>query len=148
MRKGVIFLGVAVFVILLVGIFIFSRPGGENFNTQNPEDDGLNESGLVGEDEGMNSTPDLTIPEDPQTYELDIENFVFEPFELKIKVGDTVIWTNRDSVAHTVTSDSGTLLDSPYLSKDGQYSHTFTEEGIFSYHCKPHPNMKGRIIVE
>ena len=57
-------------------------------------------------------------------------------------------WTNRDSVRHTVTSDSGNELDSELLSQSGSYSHTFAQTGTYDYHCKPHPYMTGTIIVE
>lgn len=33
--------------------------------------------------------------------EVHIDNFVFQPAELKIKVGTTVTWTNRDDIPHT-----------------------------------------------
>ena len=36
--------------------------------------------------------------------EIHIDNFVFQPAELKIKVGTTVTWTNRDDIPHTVVS--------------------------------------------
>ncbi|MEX2016958.1 MAG: cupredoxin family copper-binding protein [Candidatus Pacearchaeota archaeon] len=93
-----------------------------------------------------NSQVNNSIPE-PQTVNLDISGFAFVPATMQINVGDTVIWTNQDSTSHTVTSDSGNELNSPYLSQGQIYSHTFTSSGTFDYHCKPHPSMKGKIIV-
>lgn len=83
-----------------------------------------------------------------QPNSIDISNFAFTPGELKLKVGDTVTWTNKDSVGHTVTSDSGTELDSSLLSQSDTYQHTFNQAGTFDYHCTTHPYMKGKIIVE
>ncbi len=80
-------------------------------------------------------------------YNIDIINFVYEPVELNIKVGESVMWTNQDSARHTVTSDSGNELDSALLSKGDSYSHTFTEAGTYAYHCTPHPYMQAKIIV-
>ncbi|MDP2628271.1 MAG: cupredoxin family copper-binding protein [Nanoarchaeota archaeon] len=82
------------------------------------------------------------------TYNVDVVGFSFSPSEIKIKVGETITWTNYDSAQHTITSDSGNELNSEYLSKGETYSHTFTEKGVYEYHCIPHPYMKGRIIVE
>ena len=45
-------------------------------------------------------------------YNIEINNFAFAPQELIVKVGSTVVWNNKDSVKHTVTSDSGTELGS------------------------------------
>ena len=77
-----------------------------------------------------------------------ISNFAFTPSELKVKVGDTVTWTNKDSAPHTVTSDSGSELASQSLSKGQTYSHTFSQAGTYSYHCSIHTGMKAKVIVE
>lgn len=77
-----------------------------------------------------------------------IADFAFAPQTITVKKGSTVIWTNEDSVGHTVTSDTGSELDSALLSKGQSYSKTFNQAGTFSYHCTPHPNMKGTVIVE
>lgn len=76
-----------------------------------------------------------------------IENFAYVPQSITVKVGTTVTWTNKDSVAHTVTSDSGGVLDSPLFSAGETYSFTFNEAGTFTYHCTPHPDMKGTVTV-
>ena len=43
-----------------------------------------------------------------------IDNFTFSPVELKLKVGDTVTWTNRDDIPHTVVSGQISLQDHGY----------------------------------
>ena len=82
----------------------------------------------------------------PQTSHTDISNYRFS--DVTIKTGDTVIWTNQDSVFHTVTSDSGTELNSPQLANGQTYSHTFTVAGVYTYHCTMHPSMTGEVTVE
>ena len=84
----------------------------------------------------------------PQERDVNIENFSFSPLELKIKKGETVMWLNKDSAAHTIVSDSGNELSSATLSKGKIYFHTFNSTGTFAYHCGIHPSMKARIIVE
>jgi plastocyanin len=81
----------------------------------------------------------------------------YDPNPININVGDTVIWTNRDSQPHTVTSGipsegpDGKFDSSPNFSplwNPGQtFSHTFTEAGEFPYYCGLHPNMVGTVIV-
>jgi len=77
---------------------------------------------------------------------VEIKNFAFEPKTVTIKVGQTVTWTNQDSVAHTVAGDGG--IDSGDLSKGKSYSKTFDTAGTFNYHCSIHPSMTGQVIVE
>ena len=79
--------------------------------------------------------------------EVAIANFAFNPASLTVKVGTTVKWTNSDSVAHTVTSDTG-LFDSGDLSQGQSFSYTFTTAGTYPYHCTPHhAKMAGTVIV-
>ena len=82
------------------------------------------------------------------THYVEIKDFSFSPEEIRIKKGERIVWTNNDSVKHTVTSDSGIELDSPSLEKGETYSHIFDKTGTFSYHCTFHSSMKARVIVE
>ncbi|MGV8906229.1 MAG: plastocyanin/azurin family copper-binding protein, partial [Acetobacterium sp.] len=59
--------------------------------------------------------------------------------------GDTVEWTNKDSVIHTVKFDN---FESPNLNQGETYTYIFDTPGTFNYICGPHPSMKGKIIVE
>ncbi|AGB48787.1 plastocyanin [Methanomethylovorans hollandica DSM 15978] len=77
--------------------------------------------------------------------EVSIQNFAFEPKSVKISVGDTVKWTNLDSVSHTIKS---TDFTSEVLKNGGSFSHTFTQVGTYDYECSIHPSMKGVVIVE
>jgi amicyanin len=94
------------------------------------------------------AVPTIQPPEKAAENTIIIEGFSFHPLELKVKMGTSVTWTNQDSAPHTVTSDSGSELNSGSLSKGQSYSHTFNEAGTFEYHCKFHSMMKAKIIVE
>lgn len=95
-----------------------------------------------------NSNNDTNGNINPGTNSVDITGYAFSPATLTIGVGESVTWTNKDSVPHTITSDSGNELGSSSLAKDGTYSHAFNTAGTFVYHCALHPNMKGTIIVQ
>ena len=56
-----------------------------------------------------------------------IDNFTFAPVELKVKVGDTVTWTNHDDIPHTVVSAG--KFRSKALDTDNSFSFTFTAAG-------------------
>ncbi len=77
-----------------------------------------------------------------------IKNFLFDPSILTVKTGTKVTWLNDDFVPHTITSDSGNLLNSSTLSPGQSFSFTFVDSGSLSYHCEFHPMMKGTIIVK
>ncbi|MEO6508918.1 MAG: cupredoxin family copper-binding protein [Patescibacteria group bacterium] len=89
------------------------------------------------------STAEMKV-KDPLTVE--ISDYTFLPSPLKIKVGQTVTWVNRDIAKHTVTDNNGGF-ESSYFGKGESYTYTFTETGTFDYHCAPHPYMKGTIEV-
>ncbi len=60
---------------------------------------------------GPNSTSENPAPA-PASVTVNIKNFSFNPAALTIKTGTKVIWANNDSAPHTITSDSGNLLNS------------------------------------
>jgi plastocyanin len=74
-----------------------------------------------------------------------IDNFAFSPATLKAKVGQKVTWTNKQSVAHTVTANAG-AFNHP-MPSGATFSFTFTTAGTFTYHCTIHPSMRGTIAV-
>ena len=76
----------------------------------------------------------------------DIAGFAFKPGTIRVKVGTTVRWTNRDEAPHTVTAASGGFT-SKQLGKGGVYARRFGRAGTFAYLCALHPNMKGRVVV-
>ena len=75
-----------------------------------------------------------------------IDNFTFSPAELKVKVGDTVTWTNHDDIPHTVVSAG--KFRSKAMDTDNAFSFTFTAAGDYKYFCSLHPHMTGMITVE
>jgi len=76
-----------------------------------------------------------------------IDNFTFTPQQLTVKAGDTVTWTNRDDIPHTVTSKT-MAFRSKALDTDDKFSFTFTTPGTYAYFCSLHPHMTGTIVVE
>ncbi len=76
-----------------------------------------------------------------------IQNLAFNPASLTVSVNTTVTWTNKDAIAHTVTSDTG-LFDSGSLGSGGTFSHTFAQAGTYTYHCAIHTYMTAKIIVQ
>lgn len=86
-------------------------------------------------------------PPGGRTAEVRMQNFTFSPAALNITRGTTVTWTNNDSDTHSVTADDNSFA-SPGIPAGGTYSRTFNDAGTISYHCTPHPQMKGTITVQ
>ena len=81
-----------------------------------------------------------------ETTNVMIDNFTFEPAQLTVTVGQTVIWTNRDDIPHTVVC-AGKFRSKP-MDTDGTFSFTFTAPGDYKYFCSLHPHMTGMVKVE
>ncbi len=77
---------------------------------------------------------------------ISIANMAFSPSALTVNAGDTVAWTNNDSVAHTVTADDGSF-NSGTVQPGQTYTHLFTSSGAVSYHCALHPSMTGTVSI-
>ena len=94
-------------------------------------------------------TPTPTPTSQSQTHSVTINNYSFAPSSLTVKRGDTVVFTNQDSVIHTATADGG-AFDSGNLSTNGSFTldTSVLAPGSYPYHCTPHPFMKATLIVQ
>jgi plastocyanin len=77
-----------------------------------------------------------------------MEDIAFEPAEVTVSAGDTVTWTNNDSVSHDVTADGFSSGESGGMAGGDTFEHTFEEAGTFDYVCTVHPGMEGSVVVE
>ena len=76
-----------------------------------------------------------------------MKDIKFSPTTVNVKAGQSVTWTNDDSVGHDVTSDTF-KSGSPGGIEPGQnFSHTFKKAGTFKYVCSVHPGMEGTVKV-
>ena len=83
------------------------------------------------------------------SHSVDIQNWVFDPQDITIFVGDSITWTNQDSTSHTATSNSGPdSFDSGNMQSSAVFTYTFTASGTYNYECSIHPSMTGTITVE
>jgi len=70
-----------------------------------------------------------------------------------IGVNNTLVWTNQDTVAHTVVStgvpQGASTFASAVLQKGDTFIQTFTISGVYNYECSIHPaTMKGTVVVK
>lgn len=83
----------------------------------------------------------------PAAMQVKIDNFNYEPREISVATGTTVVWTNRDDVPHTVT-ETNDKFNSKAMDTDDQFSFTFKDPGTYEYYCALHPKMTGKVIVK
>jgi len=76
-----------------------------------------------------------------------IDNFVFSPVSLTVKVGTQVTWINHDDIPHTVDSTQG-KFKSAALDTDDKFEFRFTDAGEYPFYCRLHPKMTGKIVVQ
>jgi plastocyanin len=71
----------------------------------------------------------------------------FSPTRVEIASGDSVRWTNVDTVNHQVVSDAG-LFASSILRPGQTYTRTFNQGGTYRYHDGLEPAEKGTVVVK
>ena len=88
-------------------------------------------------------------PPGPDTAFVIIRGFAFTPTEARVASGARVVWINCEPAGtpgHTSTADGG-AWDSPTL-VPGEVFSVVPAVGTYDYHCRPHPFMQGRVVVQ
>ena len=80
-----------------------------------------------------------------ESVQVTISNLQYSPAEIKAKVGDTIVWMNKDFVDHTATVRGGWDVA---IEADKSARLVLKKPGTFDYYCRVHPNMTGKIIVQ
>jgi plastocyanin len=125
-------------------------------------------AGAAGATAGITGT---AAAQDGTTHTVEMtDGLVFDPDELPIEPGDTVVWETVGSVGHSVTAyEDGIPEEADYFASGGfdtedaardsypegdvgsgeSYEHTFEVEGTYDYFCIPHEGagMLGTINV-
>ena len=77
--------------------------------------------------------------------EVAIVEFKYDPEPIRIAAGTTVVWSNSDLAAHTVTADDG-RWGSEYMAQGAVFQVTFDEPGVYVYYCELHPPRQAGIV--
>jgi plastocyanin len=72
----------------------------------------------------------------------------YAPDPVGMRVGQTIVWRNADSVTHTATQDSGGFNTGTVTSGATSAATMMNTAGTFTYHCTIHPGMVGTINVQ
>ena len=84
-----------------------------------------------------------------------IARFEYDPSAARLSTGDTVYWQwDGADRNHSVTADDGSFDSDPGKttgishSTSDLFQHRFDNPGTWTYHCKVHSFMRGRVEVE
>ena len=79
-----------------------------------------------------------------------IQNGTFNPANLTVNVGATVIWIVKDD-SNTKYMVTGSGFMSPHLTKGNNFSYTFDKTGTYAYYDMDHmddKNLTGAVVVQ
>jgi plastocyanin len=83
-----------------------------------------------------------------QMVEVMIQDYRYQPPHVRIKVGDTVQWINREKrTSHSVLFAAENGLESERLFPGEFWQRRFDKPGRYAYGCGPHPEMSGMVEV-
>ena len=88
----------------------------------------------------------VTLKNTATYHTIEIKQMKFEPAELKLHKGDTVLWINKDITDHDVTEETEKKWTSSKLPMGKSWSMVAQESA--NYFCSIHMVMKGQLIVE
>lgn len=72
------------------------------------------------------------------------DNLAFGAVPANLRVGDSVIWVNRDLFRHSATAPGHFDIDLP---AGARRRMLLTKAGTFAFKCKYHPGMKSALKV-
>lgn len=83
-----------------------------------------------------------------QTVDVVIQNYQFEPAEVRVRPGDVVRWINQEKrTSHSVQFSSDQGGESERFFPRESWERRFDVPGSYPYSCGPHPEMKGVVEV-
>ncbi len=126
LRRGIIF----VYLFLSFSFYSCTRPGDHPLNKQD------------------DNTPAAIVPEKqgPEVHFVEISEMKFQPDNINVHTGDTIVWINKDMTTHCVTEERTKAWTSLNIPKDSSWK--MVVKGSSDYYCAIHQVMKGKITVE
>jgi plastocyanin len=95
---------------------------------------------------GANDKAQATGEPSEKDAEVDVIDLDYDPRDLTVTAGSTVVWTNIGDLPHTVTAEG--LFDSGLMMTGDRFTWTFDTPGTYDYLCTLHPGMVGTVTVE
>ena len=87
-----------------------------------------------------------SAPQKPKLITVEIKDMKFVPDTVTVNKGDTIMWINKDMVAHDVTEETSGAWRSGKLESGASWKLAVQDEA--NYLCSIHTVMKGKIELE
>ncbi|MDA0163703.1 cupredoxin domain-containing protein [Solirubrobacter ginsenosidimutans] len=94
---------------------------------------------------GYATKPAAATSADTAVKIVEMTDSTFAPSAVRVKVGETVSFVDKDEIAHTATAEKS--FDSGTLREGERFVFKATEPGTIGYVCIFHPGMTGTIDV-
>jgi plastocyanin len=125
-------------VLLLTGIWV-AADGVMNQTNNNTAENNAN-----GSSQSISIVPGSGNPD---------SDLFYDPSPAKVAVERTVIWTNDDTLPHTVTSGNpekgpSGVFDSGMMNAGKSFTYTFDKVEVIEYYCVIHPWMISAVMVQ
>jgi len=91
------------------------------------------------------SAPGVAAPASPAEHVIVMRQMRFSDSPANLRVGDAIVWVNRDVVAHTATArDRGFDVE---LQPNQSRRIVLRRAGAIAFYCRYHPAMTGTLRV-
>lgn len=87
----------------------------------------------------------LEAGETPTVQRVLLQEFTFQPQDLTVVAGTTVIWVNQDGAPHNVTFVDGSVTSDNFFQGEA-FEITFEEPGVYPIYCTLHGNPTSGMI--
>jgi plastocyanin len=81
----------------------------------------------------------------PMEYSVEMARMRYGEVPTKLKVGDSIVWVNRDTVPHTVTARNRSF--DLRIAPGKRAKMILTKSGKIEFYCILHPAMRGSLTV-
>lgn len=147
---AIILLSVIGFVVIKGGELMKRRvllpPAGEILPTIEETTPAASPTVVIVTPEASPSPTEAATPS-AQRIKVNISSSGFQPANITTGRGSTIVWTNQDTVSHTVTAEDG-RFDSGNIAPGDSFEQKFEKIRSYSYSCRFHQEMKGMVRIQ
>ncbi len=132
-------------ICLIFSLIIFSGCSNQSEKPINVENYGYTEE-QTAPPSSKNDVEEIPLKNTSTYHTVVIRQMKFEPAELKLHKGDTVLWINKDITDHDITEEDNKTWSSSKLARNQTWSMVVNQSA--NYYCSIHVVMKGKLMVE